>query len=64
MLRIKQAFTDPTKALGSWNESGEGTCSGTWTGIKCAKGHIAAIAMPDKGLGRTLAPEVGQLVAL
>ncbi|CAM6060399.1 unnamed protein product [Sphagnum tenellum] len=64
LLRIKQAFTDPTKALGSWNESGEGTCSGTWTGIKCAKGHIAAIALPDKGLGGTLAPEVGQLVAL
>jgi len=64
LLRIKQAFTDPTKALGSWNESGEGTCSGTWTGIKCAKGHIAAIALPDKGLAGTLAPEVGQLVAL
>ncbi|CAK9230262.1 unnamed protein product [Sphagnum troendelagicum] len=64
LLRIKQSLIDPRKALASWNESGTGVCTGTWSGIKCARGNIISIALPAKGLGGTLSPAVGQLVGL
>lgn len=64
LLRIKHTLKDPHNALASWNDSGVGACSGTWVGIKCKRGHIIVIAIPGKGLGGSLATDIGQLVGL
>ncbi|CAN5958970.1 unnamed protein product [Sphagnum jensenii] len=64
LLAMKRAFEDPRHQLRSWNESGVGACSGNWTGIKCAQGQVIGITLSNKGLGGSLAQQVGQLTSL
>lgn len=64
LLRFKRNLVDPRNVLASWNESGVGTCDGTWVGIKCAQGRIISIALPAKRLGGAIATEIGELVGL
>ncbi len=64
LLAMKRAFEDPRHQLRSWNESGVGACSGNWAGIKCAQGQVIAITLSNKGLGGSLAQQVGQLTSL
>lgn len=64
LLRIKRALVDPRNVLASWNESGLGSCDGTWLGIKCAQGRIISIALPSRRLGGSIATDVGSLIGL
>ncbi|XP_002976291.2 probable leucine-rich repeat receptor-like protein kinase IMK3 [Selaginella moellendorffii] len=64
LLAIKHAFMDAQGALISWNETGVGACSGSWAGIKCARGQVIAVQLPGKGLGGSLSPRFGELTEL
>ncbi|KAK9291155.1 hypothetical protein L1049_009343 [Liquidambar formosana] len=61
---FKQELIDFMGALRSWNESGNGACSGGWVGIKCVQGQVIAIQLPWKGLGGRISEKIGQLQAL
>ncbi|KAF9680070.1 hypothetical protein SADUNF_Sadunf06G0081900 [Salix dunnii] len=61
---IKNELIDFKGFLRSWNDSGYGTCSGRWAGIKCFKGQVIAIQLPWKGLGGRISEKIGQLQAL
>ncbi|CAN4087457.1 unnamed protein product [Withania somnifera] len=61
---LKHELVDPKGYLRSWNDSGYGACSGTWVGIKCAKGQVIVIVLPLKGLGGRLTEKIGQFQAL
>ncbi|XP_022767804.1 probably inactive leucine-rich repeat receptor-like protein kinase IMK2 [Durio zibethinus] len=61
---IKRELIDFKGFLRSWNDSGQGACSGMWAGIKCAKGQIIAIQLPWRGLGGHISEKIGQLQAL
>ncbi|KDP22826.1 hypothetical protein JCGZ_00413 [Jatropha curcas] len=58
---IKNELIDFKGVLRSWNDSGYGACSGSWAGIKCAKGQVIAIQLPWKGLGGKISEKIGQL---
>lgn len=61
---IKHDLVDLKGVLRSWNDSGYGACSGSWTGIKCVNGQVIAIQLPFKGLGGRISEKIGQLQAL
>ncbi|XP_065851883.1 probably inactive leucine-rich repeat receptor-like protein kinase IMK2 [Euphorbia lathyris] len=48
----------------SWNDNGNGTCSGQWAGIKCVNGQVIVIQLPWKGLGGIISDKIGHLQAL
>ncbi|KAK3032863.1 hypothetical protein RJ639_037040 [Escallonia herrerae] len=58
---FKQELVDTKGILGSWNDSGNGACSGGWVGIKCVNGHVIAIQLPWKGLGGRISEKIGRL---
>ncbi|KAK2981768.1 hypothetical protein RJ640_010285 [Escallonia rubra] len=58
---FKQELVDTKGILGSWNDSGNGACSGGWVGIKCVNGQVIAIQLPWKGLGGRISEKIGQL---
>ncbi|KAM7265055.1 hypothetical protein ACFE04_002738 [Oxalis oulophora] len=61
---IKKELIDYKGALKSWNATGYGACSGSWTGIKCVNGQVIAIQLPSKVLGGKLSQSIGNLQAL
>lgn len=61
---IKHELVDFRGVLWSWNDSGNGACSGSWLGIKCVNGQVIAIQLPWKGLGGRISEKIGQLQAL
>ncbi|KAG1338079.1 putative inactive leucine-rich repeat receptor-like protein kinase IMK2 [Cocos nucifera] len=61
---FKHALDDPRGFLRSWNDTGLGACSGSWAGIKCAKGKVIAIQLPWRRLGGHITEKLGQLTAL
>ncbi|KAF3636680.1 putative leucine-rich repeat receptor-like protein kinase IMK3 [Capsicum annuum] len=61
---LKHELVDPQGYLSGWNDSGYGACSGTWVGIKCAKGQVIVIMLPLKGLGGRISESIGQLQEL
>ncbi|XP_059668077.1 probably inactive leucine-rich repeat receptor-like protein kinase IMK2 [Cornus florida] len=61
---FKQDLVDFRGVLRSWNDSGNGACSGGWVGIKCVQGQVIAIQLPWKGLGGRVTEKIGQLQAL
>ncbi|KAF8402559.1 hypothetical protein HHK36_010645 [Tetracentron sinense] len=61
---FKHDLVDPKGFLRSWNDSGYGTCSGGWVGIKCAQGQVIIIQLPWKGLGGRISENIGQLQSL
>ncbi|CAK9150443.1 unnamed protein product [Ilex paraguariensis] len=61
---FKQELIDFKGVLRSWNDTGNGTCSGRWIGIKCVNGQVIAIQLPWKGLGGKISEKIGQLQAL
>ncbi|KAF6144812.1 hypothetical protein GIB67_038911 [Kingdonia uniflora] len=61
---IKHELIDPRGVLRSWNDSGNGACSGEWAGIKCAKGQVIVIQLPWRGLGGRISEKIAQLSAL
>lgn len=63
LMAIKQALEDPNQALRSWSSS-SGACQGKWEGVKCAQGQVIGLQLAGKGLGGSLAEQVGELVAL
>ncbi|KAL8504908.1 hypothetical protein ACS0TY_016197 [Phlomoides rotata] len=63
LTAIKHEIVDSRGVLRSWNESGDGACSG-WIGIKCVRGEVIAIQLPWKGLGGRISEKIGQLQAL
>ncbi|KAL1804614.1 hypothetical protein ACET3Z_027682 [Daucus carota] len=61
---IKHELVDFRGVLRSWNDSGNGACSGSWQGIKCVNGQVIAIQLPWKGLGGRISEKIGQLQGL
>ncbi|CAH9098250.1 unnamed protein product [Cuscuta europaea] len=61
---LKQHLVDPKGFLRSWNDSGNGACSGNWAGIKCAKGEVIVIQLPWKGLNGIITDKIGQFQSL
>ncbi|WCJ27980.1 Leucine-rich repeat protein kinase family protein [Euphorbia peplus] len=61
---IKNDLIDFKGVLHGWNDSGNGTCSGQWAGIKCANGQVITLQLPWKGLGGKVTEQIGQLRAL
>ncbi|RDY11740.1 putative inactive leucine-rich repeat receptor-like protein kinase IMK2, partial [Mucuna pruriens] len=61
---FKQELVDPKGFLRSWNDTGFGTCSGAWVGIKCAQGQVIVIQLPWKGLKGHITDKIGQLRGL
>ncbi|KAJ7527203.1 hypothetical protein O6H91_16G042000 [Diphasiastrum complanatum] len=65
LLALKQALYDPHGVLSSWNASyKEGACSGLWVGVKCAGGEVVTLQLPGRGLGGTIAQQIGELTNL
>ncbi|XAR71891.1 Non-specific serine/threonine protein kinase [Bertholletia excelsa] len=61
---FKRELIDTEGFLKSWNDSGEGACSGGWIGVKCAQGQVIVIQLPWKGLGGKISESIGQFQAL
>ncbi|KAG9150265.1 hypothetical protein Leryth_009819 [Lithospermum erythrorhizon] len=61
---LKHDLVDPNGFLKSWNDSGNGACSGSWVGIKCAQGQVIVIQLPWRGLSGRLSEKIGQFQAL
>ncbi|XP_073035986.1 probable leucine-rich repeat receptor-like protein kinase IMK3 [Primulina eburnea] len=61
---FKHDLIDPKNLLKSWNDTGYGVCSGSWAGIKCARGQVIVIHLPWSGLGGRISEKIGQLQAL
>ncbi|RYR34930.1 hypothetical protein Ahy_A10g049993 isoform D [Arachis hypogaea] len=61
---FKEELIDPKGFLRSWNDTGYGACSGSWNGIKCAKGQVIVIQLPWKGLRGRITERIGQLQGL
>ncbi|XP_057739796.1 probably inactive leucine-rich repeat receptor-like protein kinase IMK2 [Arachis stenosperma] len=61
---FKEELIDPKGFLRSWNDTGYGACSGSWNGIKCAKGQVIVIQLPWKGLRGQITERIGQLQGL
>ncbi|GAA0138663.1 transmembrane signal receptor [Lithospermum erythrorhizon] len=61
---FKHDLIDPKGFLKSWNTSGNGACSGSWVGIKCAQGQVIVIQLPWRGLGGRLTEKIGQFQSL
>lgn len=61
---FKRELVDVRDTLKSWNGSRNGVCSGSWTGIKCMKGHVIAIQLPFKVLGGRISNKIGQFKEL
>lgn len=61
---IRQALVDPRGFLRGWNGTGLDACSGSWAGVKCARGKVIALQLPFKGLAGALSDKLGQLTAL
>ncbi|KAH7422840.1 hypothetical protein KP509_12G028300 [Ceratopteris richardii] len=67
LVSVKAALIDYTGVLKSWSSSGDGNggpCTGKWVGIKCEGGRVIGLQLPGKGLGGTLAVEIGDLSSL
>ncbi|KZV34934.1 Nodulation receptor kinase precursor [Dorcoceras hygrometricum] len=61
---FKHDLIDPKNMLKSWNDTGNGVCSGSWAGIKCARGQIIVIHLPWSGLSGRISEKIGQFQAL
>ncbi|KAJ8425714.1 hypothetical protein Cgig2_009485 [Carnegiea gigantea] len=61
---IRLELIDPRGALQTWEGSRNGTCSGSWAGIKCIKGQVVAIHLPFKSLGGSISSKIGMLKEL
>ncbi|CAD6334725.1 unnamed protein product [Miscanthus lutarioriparius] len=65
LLALKEALTDSSGLLSSWNSSSSDFCR--WAGVTCSRQHpgrVVSLSLRQKNLGGSISPVIGNLTFL